>query len=92
MHSNELVGNAEAAALLGISGMNFCHLRRKMGGTFPAPVAELRCGPIWRSSDIDAFRWTHYRKALSARELLVERIGRLADDEVEAVLRRHPFA
>lgn len=82
----KLLGNAEAAALLGIGKTNFCHLRRKLGAEFPVPVAELACGPIWHRDDIDAFRRTHYRKALTPRERLAEVAERLSDAEIEIVL------
>ena len=45
----DLVGAAEAAALLGI-GRAALWERRKSHGNFPLPVAVLRCGPVW-------FRW-----------------------------------
>ena len=45
----DLVGAAEAAALLGI-GRAALWERRKSHDNFPRPIAELRCGPIW-------FRW-----------------------------------
>jgi hypothetical protein len=48
----DLVGVAEAAALLGISKAALCERRRlsKLGrgrARFPEPVAALACGPIW---------------------------------------------
>lgn len=48
----DLVGVAEAAALLGISKAALCERRRlsKLGRgrtRFPEPVARLCCGPIW---------------------------------------------
>ena len=45
----DLVGLAEAAELAGI-GRAALSLRRSRHVNFPAPVAELRCGPVW-------FRW-----------------------------------
>ena len=45
----DLVGAAEAAALLGI-GRAALWERRKSHENFPQPVADLRCGPVW-------FRW-----------------------------------
>src|SRR4051794_25048878 len=45
----DLVGLAEAAELAGIGRAAFS-LRRGRHANFPAPVAELRCGPVW-------FRW-----------------------------------
>jgi predicted DNA-binding transcriptional regulator AlpA len=47
----ELVGLHEAAELLHRSKSA---IRDRMrAGTFPAPVAELRCGPVWLRSQID---------------------------------------
>jgi hypothetical protein len=48
----ELVGVAEAAALLGISKAALCERRRlsargRSRAPFPEPVAALACGPIW---------------------------------------------
>jgi hypothetical protein len=45
----DLVGAAEAAAMLGI-GRAALWERRKSHDNFGEPVAELRCGPVW-------FRW-----------------------------------
>jgi hypothetical protein len=45
----DLVGLAEAAELAGISRAALSG-RKRDHANFPAPVAELRCGPIW-------FRW-----------------------------------
>jgi hypothetical protein len=45
----DLVGLAEAAELAGI-GRAALSRRRNEHANFPAPVAELRCGPVW-------FRW-----------------------------------
>lgn len=57
--SAELVGAFEAAYMLGIGSPNFAHLRRR-AKDFPEPVAELRCGPIWRTEDIQHFK-NNYR-------------------------------
>jgi hypothetical protein len=45
----DLVGLAEAAELAGIGRAALCR-RRNEHPSFPAPVANLRCGPVW-------FRW-----------------------------------
>jgi len=47
----ELVGVHEAAELLGLS--RSAVVERRRAGTFPEPVAELRCGPIWRKADVE---------------------------------------
>lgn len=58
-----LVGSAEAAKLLDIGPTNFSHLRKKMeiagDESFPQPVTQLQCGPIWRESDMVKFK-RHY--------------------------------
>lgn len=58
-----LVGSAEAAKLLQIGATNFSHLRRKLetagDETFPQPITQLQCGPIWLKSDMDKFK-KHY--------------------------------
>jgi hypothetical protein len=51
-----LVGVAEAAELLGWDKRRiFTYLGR---GVFPAPVAALASGRVWRRSDIEAFAGT----------------------------------
>jgi hypothetical protein len=50
----DLVGVAEAAAILGISA-NAISTRRTRG-RFPEPLVTLSCGPIWRQEDIEALR------------------------------------
>jgi predicted DNA-binding transcriptional regulator AlpA len=61
----ELVGVAEAAALLGWSRMQ---VHRYKGGKagFPAPLQELACGPVWLKKDIA--QWGEQR-AEEAEEL-----------------------
>jgi predicted DNA-binding transcriptional regulator AlpA len=49
----ELVGVAEVCDRLGIKRMTLKRLRDS--GKFPAPVAELRAGPVWRLADIEAW-------------------------------------
>jgi len=51
--AQELVGVAEVAALLGVSTQRVDQLARTEG--FPAPVAVLAAGRIWRRADIE--RW-----------------------------------
>jgi hypothetical protein len=54
-----LVGASEAADLMGVELSTFSHLRRREGSVenskFPKPVAVLRCGPIWKTSEIMRF-------------------------------------
>jgi predicted DNA-binding transcriptional regulator AlpA len=57
--SARLLGVHEAAELLGISKAAIAERRR--AGTFPAPVVELRCGPIWRRSAIEKHGRTYRR-------------------------------
>jgi hypothetical protein len=58
----ELLGLAEAAELLGLSKAALGERRRRRGRrgnllpAFPAPIAELRCGPIWLRSQLDEYR------------------------------------
>ena len=52
----ELVGVAEAAAILGWDKRRiFTYLGR---GSFPAPVATLASGRVWRRRDVEAFAAT----------------------------------
>lgn len=78
----ELVGVHEAAQLLGISKSALAERRRSR--SFPEPLAQLRCGPIWLRSAIDAYNatfrpdpggWSAYRERLRA---FSERISRRA--------------
>ena len=54
-----LVGASEAAELLGVELSTFSHLRRResneAGSRFPKPLATLRCGPIWKTTEIQRF-------------------------------------
>lgn len=49
-----LVGVAEAATMLKVQRSNFLrdYAQRE---DFPEPVERLRCGPIWRTVDVQAF-------------------------------------
>ena len=59
----ELVGLAEVAEILGLT-RSAVSTRRSAPGPFmgdrrarlPAPIAELKCGPIWTRAQIDAYR------------------------------------
>jgi predicted DNA-binding transcriptional regulator AlpA len=60
-----LVGVAEAAALLGWDKRRiFTYLGR---GSFPAPVAALASGRVWRRSDIEAFGRTRTTRRTRTR-------------------------
>jgi len=54
-----LVGSHEAMALLGVKRDTFYSLRHR--GNLPEPVAELACGPVWRTEDIEAYALTYTR-------------------------------
>lgn len=63
----DLVGAAEAAEMLGIGTPNFSHLRadeEKKGedSLFPEPVVKLRCGPIWKRTDMAIFANTYGKR------------------------------
>ncbi len=55
--SEQLLGIAEIASLLGVSRQRVYELRAKP--QFPRPVAELAAGPVWARSAVEAFlgRW-----------------------------------
>src|SRR6478609_6736196 len=55
----EIVGIAEIADLLGITRQRASALSARAG--FPAPVATLRAGPVWRLADLSNFAktWDH---------------------------------
>jgi hypothetical protein len=48
-----LVGVSEVASMLGVSRQRLAILRQRH--EFPAPVAELAAGPIWRAGDLSTF-------------------------------------
>lgn len=50
-----LGGVYEVAALLGVSRPALADRRRAADPAFPAPLAELRCGPIWNLDDVDRY-------------------------------------
>jgi hypothetical protein len=53
----DLVGLAEAADILEIGRAALAE-RRRSHATFPPPVAELRCGPVWFRAQIEHYRRT----------------------------------
>jgi hypothetical protein len=58
--ASELVGASEACELLGISTSALVDRRRparyRAKPELPAPVADLKCGPVWLRSDLEAYR------------------------------------
>ena len=54
------VGLAEAAGLLGIGRAALAE-RRRRHESFPLPVAELRCGPVWFRAQIEHYELTEAR-------------------------------
>jgi hypothetical protein len=46
-------GVSEVAALLGVSRQRVAELRAKPG--FPAPIAEISAGPVWKVSSLNRF-------------------------------------
>lgn len=54
MQPLRLLGTSEVAALLGVSRQAISNIRVR-NPEFPAPVAELKSGPIWREEDIRAW-------------------------------------
>lgn len=55
-----LAGLAEAAAVLDVNKQRASQLQTRQG--FPAPVAVLRSGPVWRVDDLERFAATWDRK------------------------------
>jgi hypothetical protein len=74
----DLLGAHEVVELLGLSRVGLLDRRRQPD--FPAPAAELRCGPVWTRDDL-----IEYACARSAT--LGERaaIARLAQEAEEVV-------
>jgi hypothetical protein len=56
----ELAGAAEVATMLGISRQRLHALRDRH--EFPAPVATLAAGPVWRKGDLTRFAEGWHRK------------------------------
>lgn len=53
-------GVSEVAAILGVSRQRVAELRTKRG--FPAPIAEISAGPIWKVSSLNTFLETWERR------------------------------
>ena len=51
----DLVGLAEVAEMLGIRRGSVASRRQTHFDTFPAPIAQLACGPIWHRSDVTEY-------------------------------------
>lgn len=58
----ELAGTAELAELLGVSKQRTSVLAAKHP-EFPAPLARLKSGPVWRMADLSTFAQGWQRKA-----------------------------
>ena len=56
----DLAGVAEVAAMLGVSRQRLDALRKRH--EFPAPVANLAAGPVWRKGDLTRFADGWHRK------------------------------
>jgi hypothetical protein len=56
----ELAGVAEVAEILGVTKQRASTLQSRSG--FPAPVAHLRTGPVWRAADLARFAESWERK------------------------------
>lgn len=51
----ELLGCYEVAKLLGVPTSNLSARVAKRPG-FPAPVARLRCGPVWLKKEVERYK------------------------------------
>lgn len=75
----DLMGTTEVANRLGWARQHvrIYTLRAKSkefpAGGFPQPIAELACGPIWLTSDIEAYAAERERKAAEKEEKLILR-------------------
>lgn len=58
--THHLVGAAEIAEMLGLTRQRVYQLAREPG--FPAPVAELTAGKVWRRIDVE--RWARRNRRL----------------------------
>jgi predicted DNA-binding protein (UPF0251 family) len=87
----ELAGVSEIAELLGVSRQRASSVQHLEA--FPAPVAELRSGPVWRKADLTRFAETWERKPGRPRK--VEDLMAALEESVEeakAARRRAPVA
>jgi hypothetical protein len=53
-----LASTAEVAAIAGVAKQSVSRLKRE--GRLPAPIATLRCGPIWDRNQVEA--WARERR------------------------------
>jgi len=63
-HTLRLAGVHEVAELLGITKSALADRRRH--ASFPSPLAELRCGPIWDLAEMEAYREARRRDPRAA--------------------------
>jgi hypothetical protein len=75
VESNEPVGVAEIAELLGVPGNTVTSWRQR--GQLPAPRWHLRSGPLWLASEISA--WYEQVKSTSAVAVVPDRISQAID-------------
>ena len=92
-----LAGVHEVAELLGIGKSALADRRRHP--SFPRPIAELRCGPVWdldqiecylqarRRDPFDAYRWK-WRPERWARDRGERELPELDSDLVDEIARR----
>jgi hypothetical protein len=60
MHDAQLLGFHELAATFGISKQST--RKRIRRPDFPHPVAHLRCGPVWVTTDIEIYLERRHRR------------------------------
>jgi hypothetical protein len=75
----QLAGISEVAEILGVSRQRASTLQTRAG--FPAPVAVLASGPVWRAGDLGTFLETWSRKPgrpAKERQLTAEQIEQRA--------------
>lgn len=76
----ELAGVSEIAELLGVTRQRASSVQHLEA--FPAPVAELRSGPVWRKADLTRFAETWERKPGRPRK--VEDLMAALEESVDA--------
>ena len=79
----DLLGTAEVAELLGISTTSLYYSRLstfsasgKRPHRFPKPVAQLKCGPIWKRKQIE--RYIAHEERLRGLSIAERRLERMA--------------
>ena len=63
-HTLRLAGVHEVAELLGITKSALADRRRH--ASFPSPLAELRCGPIWDLAELEGYKSARARDPFAA--------------------------